>query len=658
MEEIVPSGEVPVIEPVLQPGVGASKKKIMAGVGGLLLLVIGLGVGVYMSRQKQNPQTKAFSEGVILPKPIAEWTFDEGSGKQVRDSAKNHNGRWNGTGRHWVDGKFDKAGTFNGTDDYVAINKQPEISSFTISGWVNFNSTDFSNFQEVFNNNQLFLRKENDTEGNKISVFVKLSDGSVENRASSTTIPVPGQWYHVAGTWDGNVLKMYVNGVLEGSSQRAGTLTTTAIQAQIGRGEQESLTGNQFSGSIDQVRIYDYALTGAQVLKDMGVETAVPQTTTTISDDFNGASLDVTKWATTGDAISATATLSGGKLIISIPQQTSQKSFSVNSLQNITGDFSADVELTSVQVIGGNSGSAELFFVGGGQARARVSRYSNGTSERIEAAFDTGSPVSVNLSSGTGNVIARMVRVGNTMQLFYNTGSGFNLLTSATPASVADGTFKLIAIALGPNFPATTSTFDNFFARVNLAQRPQACPTVQGPEIKDVTGVVQTKATGSFTWLQKTGETPKTVRVDCGDISWTRERLAGDGPSDIPMSYADVKVGHKIKIKGGFFETNGGSVIQAALVQDMSLRVTTIEGKISSTASGMLTLNGGRKIQVDDKAGCRSVKGTAFNPARCVILAVKHDIRAVGVYDEIIKTMVGPAVAGIWTKITDLSVTP
>ncbi|MCH8243656.1 MAG: hypothetical protein IH897_13740 [Planctomycetes bacterium] len=34
----------------------------------------------------------------------------------------------------------------------------------------------------------------------------------------STTIPTPGTWYHVVGTWDGTTLRIYVNGVAERSS--------------------------------------------------------------------------------------------------------------------------------------------------------------------------------------------------------------------------------------------------------------------------------------------------------------------------------------------------------------------------------------------------------------------------------------------------------
>jgi alpha-tubulin suppressor-like RCC1 family protein len=175
----------------------------------------------------------------------------------------------NGTllnGPTFGNGKVDQALHFDGQDDGISLPDQPRISdAFTIAGWVNFDSRNFGAFQEVFNNNQFFLRKDGSGEGNKISIFVKLTDGSVERRAQSTTVPKPGTWYHVAGTWSGTMLRIYVNGSREGSSPRSGTLTSATVEAHIGQGEQRSLYGNTFSGRIDELSVYNRALSGAEI---------------------------------------------------------------------------------------------------------------------------------------------------------------------------------------------------------------------------------------------------------------------------------------------------------------------------------------------------------------------------------------------------------
>ena len=156
----------------------------------------------------------------------------------------------------------------------VALTSQPPLAQgFTIETWVNFEDTNFNNFlhQVIFNNNQVFLRKNGIAEGNKLAVFVTLADESVE-RAQSITVPVAGIWTHVAATWEGTLLKLYVNGQLQSPISREGSLTSTAVQAQIGRGHQTGLTNNPFFGRIDEFGIYNRALsaTEIQVIVDAG----------------------------------------------------------------------------------------------------------------------------------------------------------------------------------------------------------------------------------------------------------------------------------------------------------------------------------------------------------------------------------------------------
>ena len=163
-------------------------------------------------------------------------------------------------------GYVGQAFSFNGGS--VALSTQPPLAQgFTIETWVNFEDTNFNNLfhQVIFNNNQVFLRKNGIGEGNKLAVFVTLANESVEPRAQSITVPTAGTWTHVAATWDGTLLKIYVNGQLEGTNMRPGPLTTTTAQAQIGRGEQTGLLTNPFFGRIDELGIYNRALSATEI---------------------------------------------------------------------------------------------------------------------------------------------------------------------------------------------------------------------------------------------------------------------------------------------------------------------------------------------------------------------------------------------------------
>src|SRR3989338_6572458 len=107
--------------------------------------------------------------------PVAEWSFDAGSGSTVVDSSGNSNtGTWNGTGSHWTSGKFGKAGKFNGSDDYVDLSNNISVknqSLRTISGWIYINS--------LPGNTPIFSETINGSNSQRLGLTVR-SDGSID----------------------------------------------------------------------------------------------------------------------------------------------------------------------------------------------------------------------------------------------------------------------------------------------------------------------------------------------------------------------------------------------------------------------------------------------------------------------------------------------
>lgn len=83
----------------------------------------------------------------------------------------------------------------------------------------------------------------------------------------ATTQPQQGQWYHVAGVWDGNTsrLRIYVNGVEEGSRSLFGTSVAAATgnATHIGRWSRPGF--RRFPGDIDEVRAFGQALDADEI---------------------------------------------------------------------------------------------------------------------------------------------------------------------------------------------------------------------------------------------------------------------------------------------------------------------------------------------------------------------------------------------------------
>lgn len=83
---------------------------------------------------------------------------------------------------------------------------------------------------------------------------------SATNHVLADTRLAPGQWYHVAGTYDGVTARIYVNGALEKSRTLSATVSDNAFPFTIGRDAQASYW--PFDGKIDEVLVFATALTG------------------------------------------------------------------------------------------------------------------------------------------------------------------------------------------------------------------------------------------------------------------------------------------------------------------------------------------------------------------------------------------------------------
>ena len=77
---------------------------------------------------------------------------------------------------------------------------------------------------------------------------------------------VANTWTHLAATYDGTTIRLYVNGVQKATAASASTLLASAGPLRLGG---NSIWGEYFAGKLDDVRIYDKALTAAQIQADM-----------------------------------------------------------------------------------------------------------------------------------------------------------------------------------------------------------------------------------------------------------------------------------------------------------------------------------------------------------------------------------------------------
>jgi hypothetical protein len=194
---------------------------------------------------------------------IGYWKFDEGTGTTTCDHSGSSN---NGTlvkGPLWTAGKLGKALYFDGIDDTVTVvdsNSLDLSSAFTLSAWVNpaVTSTSFSSI--LVKNYKYFLYASATGYCGDGSLLAGVSEGANQPVCQASPLPA-NTWTHLALTSNGSALTLYRNGIAVATANVSGNLSPSTGNLQIGA----SQFGEYFRGLIDEVRIYNRALSAADV---------------------------------------------------------------------------------------------------------------------------------------------------------------------------------------------------------------------------------------------------------------------------------------------------------------------------------------------------------------------------------------------------------
>jgi hypothetical protein len=196
---------------------------------------------------------------------VAAYGFDEPSGTTADDAVAAHNGTISGATR--VPGRFGQALSFDGTDDWVTIPNAADLSlssGMTVEAWVR--PSTLSSWRSVVMKEHTgalayALYANSDANQPVASVFTS-------SAFDATGPPTLGlsTWTHLAMTWDGGVVRLYVDGAEIATQPAAGTLVTGTGGLRIGG---NAVRGEFFAGLIDEVRVYDHALTPARIAADM-----------------------------------------------------------------------------------------------------------------------------------------------------------------------------------------------------------------------------------------------------------------------------------------------------------------------------------------------------------------------------------------------------
>ena len=216
-------------------------------------------------------------------KPVAHWRFDEGQGTTLYDESDNDNdgtlelGSLGQTSAGsvkvnvetaWYNGRNGKQNyslNFDGDDDYVNCGNNTNLDitdRITLSAWFNRGTLNTSSWTAI-------LSKEMSGGGYDLQFRTGTNDigfqfydnGSWRFSPEYTTLP--DVWYHVIGTFDGSTIRLFVNGNEIGTGTvYSGNIASSTNNLLIAN---NPLASRHFNGQIDEVKVFNYALSPLQI---------------------------------------------------------------------------------------------------------------------------------------------------------------------------------------------------------------------------------------------------------------------------------------------------------------------------------------------------------------------------------------------------------
>ncbi|MBP9751907.1 MAG: LamG domain-containing protein [Candidatus Moranbacteria bacterium] len=203
---------------------------------------------------------------------VGYWKLDDASGTSASDASGNANTGTLTNGPTWTTGQIGGATSFDGTDDYITVpdgNSLDLTSDMTISVWANAdNWTGEGNISTLVKKDlNYILRKDADAGTGGSGLKLLWWDGTNLLAQRVSTLPTTGAWHHIVGVIESNsTRKIYVDGALQSGTDYS-SAQARVLTANLSIGNHQSAGTESFDGKMDEVRIYNRALSADEVVK-------------------------------------------------------------------------------------------------------------------------------------------------------------------------------------------------------------------------------------------------------------------------------------------------------------------------------------------------------------------------------------------------------
>lgn len=209
-------------------------------------------------------------EKLVLPSYVrGDWRFSAGAGAKLFDQSRYRN---HGTieGATWSTDRKPGCLDFDGDDDYVSVPSAPSLditTEITLEAWIKITA--------LTDGSPKLICKPAGSGWTSPYFYYSLGAGTAITRAAQFAVITSaneiyshvlsiGQWYHLVGTYDGSILRLYVDGVISNTKVVSGAIPTSTQPLAIGIRSTTS-GGERFDGLMSGVRILAIALSASEV---------------------------------------------------------------------------------------------------------------------------------------------------------------------------------------------------------------------------------------------------------------------------------------------------------------------------------------------------------------------------------------------------------
>ena len=229
-------------------------------VNGNLVSVTGTTISVSLSSATQTSIRARSARYVPASGLLAAWHFDENTAGTANDALEVHNGTFTGASR--VSGISGSALEFDGVSGNMVVPNNatfnPTGDKISFSFWFRLSEVGVGG-TFIYQNVKYMIRM--DAQGRvSFSIYTPAWKSIVMDYADRI---LNTDWHHVAATYDGSIMKIYLDGVLKASDSNTGTLQSSTADVMLGK--QGSI--NPLKGSIDEMLVYGRVLTEEEILQ-------------------------------------------------------------------------------------------------------------------------------------------------------------------------------------------------------------------------------------------------------------------------------------------------------------------------------------------------------------------------------------------------------